>query len=170
MRTHGELLRQQARDQAPCVALQAGRQTARLPASQPSSYCWVLRCVQGVRAYACVPLLALVSCLSHPATACAHLLRSLCLQACITLCLSVAVCCSEDIFKEIDILCGLNHENVVYLKEYFEEGNKVREARETGSSTPLAGQQVAANCIYAAAPGSRFKWTCPPSAAVAAGV
>ncbi|WIA20191.1 hypothetical protein OEZ85_006039 [Tetradesmus obliquus] len=31
----------------------------------------------------------------------------------------------EDIFKEIDILCGLNHENVVYLKEYFEEGNKV---------------------------------------------
>ncbi len=33
--------------------------------------------------------------------------------------------CSEDIFKEIDILCGLNHPNVVYLKEYFEEGNKV---------------------------------------------
>lgn len=36
------------------------------------------------------------------------------------------VSCREDIFKEIDILCGLNHENVVYLKEYFEEGNKVR--------------------------------------------
>jgi hypothetical protein len=34
--------------------------------------------------------------------------------------------CREDIFKEIDILCGLNHQNVVYLKEYFEEGNKVR--------------------------------------------
>jgi hypothetical protein len=32
----------------------------------------------------------------------------------------------EDIFKEIDILCGLNHENVIYLKEYFEENNKVR--------------------------------------------
>ncbi len=32
----------------------------------------------------------------------------------------------EDIFKEIDILCGLCHDNVVYLKEYFEEGNKVR--------------------------------------------
>jgi len=32
---------------------------------------------------------------------------------------------SEDIFKEIDILCGLDHENVVALKEYFEEGNKV---------------------------------------------
>eukprot|EP01025_Chloroclados_australasicus_P018255 TRINITY_DN1946_c0_g2_i2.p1 TRINITY_DN1946_c0_g2~~TRINITY_DN1946_c0_g2_i2.p1 ORF type:complete len:675 (-),score=121.75 TRINITY_DN1946_c0_g2_i2:1748-3772(-) len=31
----------------------------------------------------------------------------------------------EDIFKEIDILCGLEHENVVYLKEYFEENNKV---------------------------------------------
>ena len=31
----------------------------------------------------------------------------------------------EDIFKEIDILCGLDHENVVALKEYFEEGNKV---------------------------------------------
>ncbi|KAK9818047.1 hypothetical protein WJX72_006277 [[Myrmecia] bisecta] len=31
----------------------------------------------------------------------------------------------EDIFKEIDILVGLNHENVIFLKEYFEEGNKV---------------------------------------------
>jgi len=31
----------------------------------------------------------------------------------------------EDIFKEIDILCGLEHENVVSLKEYFEENNKV---------------------------------------------
>lgn len=34
--------------------------------------------------------------------------------------------CSEDIFKEIDLLCGMNHENVIFLKEYFEEGNKVR--------------------------------------------
>jgi hypothetical protein len=42
------------------------------------------------------------------------------------------MCCrSEDIFKEIDILCGLNHENVVYLKEYFEEGNKVRNSVDT---------------------------------------
>lgn len=40
-------------------------------------------------------------------------------------CLSVCCTASEDIFKEIDILCGLQHENVVYLKEYFEEGNKV---------------------------------------------
>lgn len=31
----------------------------------------------------------------------------------------------EDIFKEIDILCSLNHENVLFLKEYFEENNKV---------------------------------------------
>ncbi|GFH09910.1 protein kinase domain-containing protein, partial [Haematococcus lacustris] len=31
----------------------------------------------------------------------------------------------EDIFKEIDILCALNHENVIFLKEYFEEDNKV---------------------------------------------
>ncbi|DBB18738.1 TPA: hypothetical protein ACH3X3_000345 [Trebouxia sp. C0006] len=31
----------------------------------------------------------------------------------------------EDIFKEIDILVGMNHENVIFLKEYFEEGNKV---------------------------------------------
>ena len=36
------------------------------------------------------------------------------------------LCCREDIFKEIDLLCGMNHENVIYLKEYFEEGNKVR--------------------------------------------
>jgi hypothetical protein len=33
---------------------------------------------------------------------------------------------SEDIFKEIDILCCLDHDNVVALKEYFEEGNKAR--------------------------------------------
>ena len=31
----------------------------------------------------------------------------------------------EDIFKEIDILVGMEHENVIYMKEYFEEGNKV---------------------------------------------
>ncbi|GAB4813322.1 hypothetical protein N2152v2_000368 [Parachlorella kessleri] len=31
----------------------------------------------------------------------------------------------EDIFKEIDILIGLEHDNVIFLKEYFEEGNKV---------------------------------------------
>ena len=31
----------------------------------------------------------------------------------------------DDIFKEIDILVGLNHPNVIYLKEYFEENNKV---------------------------------------------
>ncbi len=32
----------------------------------------------------------------------------------------------DDIFKEIDILVGLNHPNVIYLKEYFEENNRVR--------------------------------------------
>ena len=32
----------------------------------------------------------------------------------------------EDIFKEIDILVRLAHENVVYLKEYFQEVNKAR--------------------------------------------
>jgi serine/threonine protein kinase len=31
----------------------------------------------------------------------------------------------DDIFKEIDILVGLNHPNVIYLKEYFEENKKV---------------------------------------------
>ena len=31
----------------------------------------------------------------------------------------------DDIFKEIDILVGLNHPNVIYLKEYFEENSKV---------------------------------------------
>lgn len=31
----------------------------------------------------------------------------------------------DDIFKEIDILCGMNHENIINLKEYFEEGDKV---------------------------------------------
>lgn len=32
----------------------------------------------------------------------------------------------DDIFKEIDILVGLNHPNVIYLREYFEENNRVR--------------------------------------------
>lgn len=32
----------------------------------------------------------------------------------------------EDIFKEIDILIGMDHENVLNLKEYYEEGGKVR--------------------------------------------
>lgn len=31
----------------------------------------------------------------------------------------------EDIFKEIDILVGMEHENVLNLKEYYEEGGKV---------------------------------------------
>ena len=31
----------------------------------------------------------------------------------------------DDIFKEIDILIGLDHPNVIFLKEYFEENNKV---------------------------------------------
>ena len=31
----------------------------------------------------------------------------------------------EDIFKEIDILVGMQHQNVIYMKEYFEENNKV---------------------------------------------
>lgn len=30
-----------------------------------------------------------------------------------------------DIFKEIEILCGLEHKNVLYLKEFFEDENKV---------------------------------------------
>jgi serine/threonine protein kinase len=32
----------------------------------------------------------------------------------------------EDIFKEIDIQGNLNHENIIHLKEYYEEDNKVR--------------------------------------------
>jgi len=32
----------------------------------------------------------------------------------------------DDIFKEIDILIGLDHPNVIFLKEYFEENNKAR--------------------------------------------
>ena len=31
----------------------------------------------------------------------------------------------EDIFKEIDILVGMEHQNVLNLKEYYEEGGKV---------------------------------------------
>ena len=45
--------------------------------------------------------------------------------------------CSEDIFKEIDILCGLDHENVVALKEYFEEGTQVATTPGPGGSCQL---------------------------------
>lgn len=31
----------------------------------------------------------------------------------------------EDIFKEIDILVGMDHDNVLMLREYFEENGKV---------------------------------------------
>jgi serine/threonine protein kinase len=31
----------------------------------------------------------------------------------------------EDVVKEIDILAACDHPNVMYLKEYFEESNKV---------------------------------------------
>lgn len=31
----------------------------------------------------------------------------------------------SDIFKEIEILCGLQHKNVVYLKEFFEDDDRV---------------------------------------------
>ena len=47
----------------------------------------------------------------------------------------------EDIFKEIDILVGMNHENVIFLKEYFEEGNKVYLITEL-----LTGQQSSIMC------------------------
>ena len=59
--------------------------------------------------------------------------------------------CREDIFKEIDILCGLNHENVVYLKEYFEEGNKVRQAARflhTWGDAHLAWYHSPARCLH----------------------
>lgn len=43
----------------------------------------------------------------------------------------------EDIFKEIEILVGLNDVNVVYLKEYFQETEKVRRGvRRSGWTLP----------------------------------
>eukprot|EP00951_Prasinocladus_malaysianus_P015743 scaffold121362_cov49-Prasinocladus_malaysianus.AAC.1 len=31
----------------------------------------------------------------------------------------------EDILKEIEILCKVEHDNIIYLKEFFDENNKV---------------------------------------------
>ena len=42
----------------------------------------------------------------------------------------------EDIFKEIDILVGMDHDNVLMLKEYFEENGKVGLATERHACTP----------------------------------
>jgi len=30
-----------------------------------------------------------------------------------------------DVFREIEILCGIEHENVIYMKEFYEENNRV---------------------------------------------
>jgi len=30
-----------------------------------------------------------------------------------------------DVFREIEILCGVEHENVIYMKEFYEENNRV---------------------------------------------
>lgn len=58
---------------------------------------------------------------------------------------------SEDIFKEIDLLCGMNHENVIFLKEYFEEGNKVRPLVPTAQHRqhPGDGDRIQAAWTYA---------------------
>ena len=40
----------------------------------------------------------------------------------------------EDIFKEIDILVGMEHENVIFMKEYYEENNKVSHTGDIESS------------------------------------
>ena len=53
------------------------------------------------------------------------------------------IACREDIFKEIDILVGMNHENVIFLKEYFEEGDKVGAHTETHCvQMPLRGERL----------------------------
>ena len=44
----------------------------------------------------------------------------------------------EDIFKEIDILVGVDHENVLELKEYFEEGGKARSRAQARCRPPGA--------------------------------
>ena len=44
----------------------------------------------------------------------------------------------DDIFKEIDILIGLDHPNVIFLKEYFEENNKVCCCAGDSLHTPVA--------------------------------
>ena len=49
----------------------------------------------------------------------------------------------DDIFKEIDILVGLNHPNVIYLKEYFEESNKVRQHAPFLTSEAICPSHIA---------------------------
>ena len=44
----------------------------------------------------------------------------------------------DDIFKEIDILIGLDHPNVIFLKEYFEESNKVCPPAGANLQAPLS--------------------------------
>ena len=39
-------------------------------------------------------------------------------------CSNAAEVTREDIFKEINILISLDHPNIIYLREYYEEGNK----------------------------------------------
>jgi len=46
---------------------------------------------------------------------------------------------SEDILKEIDILCGLSHPNVVCLREYFAERGRVYLVTELVTGGELLG-------------------------------
>lgn len=50
---------------------------------------------------------------------------------------------SEDVLKEIDILCGLSHPNVVCLREYFAERGRVYLITELVTGGELLGAVLA---------------------------
>jgi serine/threonine protein kinase len=50
---------------------------------------------------------------------------------------------SEDVLKEIDILCGLSHPNVVCLSEYFAERGRVYLVTELVTGGELLGAVLA---------------------------
>ena len=64
----------------------------------------------------------------------------------------------EDIFKEIDILVGVDHDNVLMLKEYFEENGKVWPGREQACTLPWHAEQQPPQCKL----GSAASGACIP--------
>ena len=71
---------------------------------------------------------------------------------------SGTLACRDDIFKEIDILCDLTHENVIFMKEYFEENNKVMQTSLIAKHAPCCEYP---HCCWLAgikAPGGLALW------------
>eukprot|EP00884_Botryococcus_braunii_P021933 jgi/Botrbrau1/8423/Bobra.0237s0043.1 len=70
----------------------------------------------------------------------------------------------EDIRKEIDILVQLNHPNVIFLKEYFEEQGRVYLVTEVADGGRVAGRCAGEGLLHRS---HRPRLLCPIAAGIA---